>query len=313
MPASKSEVVEKRVFFAADPVDLLPHLQGAAHFNVRRIREHKDIFERLLARAVGGTDTESEAENLKIAAQVTDTVIVGVDRRPDGEPDLMLIVRTRGHKVIDDAGKNLFGTATTKGDLGFSWGRLGEDDLVVVDDYTVMVFQAGLRTRIEAVLSKGPARRFRDEPAYRALAKDVAFGSAPISMLGTMPPQALDEMAKHLGPALSPLVGALHSVQSYGGQVDLSDALALRLLAKGQGSMQVGLLAGAILMMKSAVEGRGKDPELVKIAKDLRVETRGDVLELSYSVARAEVIRQIDKYAKRPKEAPSEAPKGSEI
>ncbi len=307
------KVVEKPVFFVEDPVDLLPNLQAAVHLNVRRIREHRDIFDRLVARAVEGADSDSAAQSLKIAAEATETVLVGAARRPDGEPDLMLVVRTQGHKVIDDAGKNLFGTETTEGDFGFLWGHVGEDDLVVVDDYTVVVFQAGLRTRIEALLRRGPARRFKDEPVFRALAQDVAFGSAPVSMLGVLPPQVLDQMAPHLGPALGPLVGALRSVQSYGGQVDLSDALALRLLAKGRGSMQIGLLAGAILMMKSAVAGGGKDPMLVELAQNLRVETRGGVLELSYSIARAEVLKLIEQYVKAPESSPAETPKGSEI
>lgn len=298
----------KPLHFVEDPIDLLPELQGVVHINVRRLREEPQIFERLLERGLASTDDPEDAEQLRFLADHTESVLFGISRVSGEDPDFVLVVRTRDRKLVDAAGVTL-GTQTEVGPLGFRRAKLGEDDLVLTDDYTAILYEPGLKTSIEAILSKRPGRRLRQGAVYEGLAQDVAFGSAPVSLLGTLPPEVVGKVTERAPPALLPLARALGSVHSYGGQIDISERVDLRLFAQGGGSAPVGVLAGAILMMKNALANSGDDPLVAKLARDLRVEVRDNVLELSYSLARAQLLEMLDEWGKSAdKGAEPEAP-----
>lgn len=300
--------------FVEDPVDLLPDLQGVVHVNVRRLRGERTIFDKLLARALASADDEEDREQVRFLAEHVETVLFGIGRRVGDDPDFVLVVRTKGAPLVDEDGTTL-GTKTEAGPMGFRRAKLGDDDLVLVDDYTALLYEAGLRTGVEAILARRPGKRFTDEPAFKGLADEVAFGSAPVSVLGTLPPELVAKITREAPPALAPLTQALTTVHSYGGQVDLGAALELRLLAQGRGSSSVGVLAGAILIMKNAVAQSGDDPLLSRMAEKLRVEARGDVLELSYSIEREELLGMLDRWLDEALkgESPEPEAKGDEI
>ena len=300
--------------FVADPVDLLPHLGAAVVVNVPRLRQESELYGRILEHVLGQQTKPEDLSAIRFLAEHAETVMVGVGPELGDDPDLLVVVRTRGARLLDDAGRML-GTQTEVGPGGFRRATLSGDDLVMVDDYTAVIFEPGLRTAMGAVLARQPGRRFREEAPFRGLAREVAFGSAPVALLGHLPPGTLEHLVDKVPPAMLPLARAMGGVETYGGQLELAKTCDLKVVLRGASSNSIGLLAGVVLVLKSALMGNTDNPEVARMATNLQVEARDQVLTLTYSLTRAELWQRLEAWLSA-QEAPGEGeatPDGQEI
>lgn len=318
-PAPEQKAPAAPVLFVQDPVDLLPDMQAVLHMNTRRLRSDPQVFELLMEAAVSALDDPDEVRRVQRLAQHVEAVLVGATTAEDGETKVIFVIRTAGQPIMQATGGQAFFPEVGPGPFGMLWGKSGDTEAVLVDDLTLVIFDSSLRTPLEALLSRGPARRFKDEPAFRGLAAEVAFGAAPMSVLGSLPPDLMGHMGPSAGDSgnllMRALTRALRGVHSWGGQLDLNGDLFVRVVARGQGSSQMGMLAGAIMMMKTALAQNPNQPALAKLAEALKVEVRGEVLELSYQMPREEAFERLRRWLSRgeDEDPKPDRPAGSEI
>ena len=301
-------------YFVDDPVDLLPDLGAALYVNVPRLRAEEALWAHLLERFTAEEDVEADRQRLRRFAEQAETLVVGLGPELGDDPSVLLVIRTRDVPIVSEAGLVL-DAPTELGSDGFRRGQIGDDDLVVVDAYTAVIFEAGLRTAMAAVLSKQPGRRFKDEAAYQGLASEVAFGSAPVALLGVLPPRVLEQVNDRVPPAMRPLARAMSTVQYYGGLLDVGDTIDLRLSLRGRSTNDMALLTGALILLKNALVSSNDEPELARMAAKLQVELREQILTLSYAMSRAELLEGVKGLRFDADEVEEEAspPRGEEI
>ncbi len=308
----------KPALFVEDPIELLPDMMAVAHVNMRRLRADRELFDGLIEAMASGADMQPNVERMRGVAERLDSVIVGARAStPNGPPHLVMVVRSGRGPLLSPEDQQALLPNLMPGDYGMLW-RQSEDVVgVMVDTQTLMIFESALRTSMQAVLAKGPTRRFKEEPAYQALAGEVAFGAAPLTLLGSLSPQMLarlTEPASEGDMGLRALMWALQNVRTYGGQIDLAQDVSMRLVAQGPSASQMGVLAGAILMMKTAVSDARDKPALSRLAQGLQVQARGQILELSYRMSRQDLLNHLQRWLSGRRDAPQRpAPKGSEI
>ena len=300
-------VPERARYLVEDPVDLLPELQAVLHINLRRLRQERDVYERVLGELLGRVDDPAATTQMRGLFERTEVALVGLGPTFDDGAELVVVLRTR-EPAVTDADGDLVGAPLVPDDRGLRRAALEGVELVLPDDYTAILVTPALRTGVDAILAGHPGRRFRDEPAFAGLAPEVAFGAAPISLIGKVPPGALAGLSAELAPTLRPLVGALETVHSYGGQLDVGETFDLRLFAQGGGEGPISVLSGALMVLKGALVDSGEHPALGQAAAKLAIEARGNVLELRYALTRAELLELLDGLGDD-----AEAPEGEEI
>lgn len=300
--------------FVVDPVDLLPDLGAVLCVNVPRLRQEGQLWGQLVERMARTEEAEGDRAQIRLFAQHTETLLLGMAHPAGEDPDILMVLRTQGVKLVSPEGQVL-GAETTLGQDGLRRGKLGEDDLVLVDEFTAVVFEPGLRGAMEAILSRQPGLRFRERPAFRGLAREVGFGQAPVALLGALPPGAVDKLLEKTPPGMRPLARAMRGVEVYGGQLEVGPRYDLKVSLRGASANDMGVLAGVLLLLKGAGMDSQEDSDFAELARNLEVELKEEVLTLRYSMTREAVWRRLEAWLDDlgREEAPEEAPAAQEI
>ncbi len=305
-------------YFVEDPIELLPALDAAAALNIDVLRREKTFFNRMakLAReqaADAAQEKDAKGENGKLfleqinyALDNIQTVILGFSMTED-DPQVVMVIRggTAGNSLLDFYKKSGEKPLKVSKD-GFPRGSTDEgDEIVFVDDYTVVFMEQGLAPRINGMLAGKQQQGLKDTQAYRSLSKEAGFHTATASLIGAFDPNSLAQMDAKLSPKARPFVKVLKKVNSFGLRVDLGNQAKFRLVANTASAKDASKLAGMLELFKEMAMEQLNNPLGQELISKLVIEGQNAVVRIFFELSQKQtqdIIKEFEDHAQKARE-----------